>query len=120
MLFKTRDIVVFAVIAGILVSLVLLALPWPRGRYRWLIAGVATALGWIAWNLVLNETDASGFDVDAPVVLASWQDAGSGILAFVLTALALTAYEPKETALRIVGSAVVAGACVALFFIFFF
>ena len=118
MLFKTRDIFFFAVIAGILVSLVLLALPWPRGRYRWLIAGVATALGWIAWNLLLNETDASGFDVDAPVVMASWQDAGSGVLAFVLAALALTAYEPKETALRIVGSAVVAGVVAFVFDIF--
>ncbi len=118
MLFKTRDIVVFAVIAGILVSLVLLALPWPRGRYRWLIAGLATALGWIAWNLLLNETDASGFDVDAPLVMASWQDAGSGVLAFVLAALALTAYEPKETALRIVGSAVVAGVVAFVFDIF--
>jgi len=118
MLFKTRDIFVFAIIAGILVSLVLLALPWPRGRYRWLIAGVSTALGWIAWNLLLNETDASGFDVDAPVVMASWQDAGSGVLAFATTALALTAYEPKETSLRIVGSAVVAGVVAFVFDIF--
>src|SRR5438552_18767596 len=108
MLFKTRDVFIFAVIAGILVSLVLLALPWPRGRYRWLIAGVATELGWIAWNLLLNETDASGFDVDAPVVMASWQDAGSGVLAFVATSLALTIYEPKELASRVVGTAVVA------------
>ena|SRR5205809_4538357 len=118
MLFKTRDVFIFAVIAGILVSLVLLALPWPRGRYRWLIAGVATALGWIAWNLLLNETDASGFDVDAPVVMASWQDAGSGVLAFMVAALALTAYEPKETALRIVGSAALAGIVAFVFDIF--
>jgi hypothetical protein len=40
MLFKTRDIFIFAVIAGMLVSVVLLALPWPRKRQRWLIAGV--------------------------------------------------------------------------------
>ena len=86
--------------------------------YRWLIAGVATALGWIAWNLLLNETDASGFDVDAPVVMASWQDAGSGVLAFMVAALALTAYEPKETALRIVGSAALAGIVAFVFDIF--
>ena len=60
MLFKTRDIFIFAIIAAILVSLVLLALPWPRKRQRWLIAGVATFIGWIAWNLLLNETDAVG------------------------------------------------------------
>ncbi len=118
MLFKTRDIFIFAVIAGMLVSVVLLALPWPRKRQRWLIAGVAAALGWIAWNLLLNETDATGFDVDAPVVMASWQDAGSGVLAFVLTALALTAYEPKELASRVVGTAVVAGLVAFVFDIF--
>ena len=50
--------------------------------------------------------------------MASWQDAGSGVLAFVLAALALTAYEPKETALRIVGSAVVAGVVAFVFDIF--
>jgi hypothetical protein len=53
---------------------------------------------WIAWNLLLNETEAHGFDVDAPVVMASWQDAGSGVLAFVVVALALTVYEPKALA----------------------
>ena len=118
MLFKTRDIFFFALSAGILASLVLLVLPWSRGLYRWLIAGVATVLGWIGWNLLLNEADASGFDVDAPVVMASWQDAGSGVLAFVLAALALTAYEPKETALRVIGSAAVAGVVAFVFDIF--
>lgn len=118
MLFKTRDIFITAVIAGVLVSLALFALPWPRGRYRWAIAGVAAALGWIAWNLVLNQTDASGFDVDAPVVMASWQDAGSGILTFVVAALALTAYEPKERASWIVATATIAGLVAFIFDIF--
>ncbi len=118
MLFKTRDIFIFAVIAGILVSLGLFALAWPRKRQRWLIAGVATFIGWVIWNLLLNETEAHGFDVDAPVVMASWQDAGSGVLAFVATALALTAYEPKETALRVVGSAALAGVVAFVFDIF--
>jgi len=118
MLFKTRDIFIFAIIAAILVSLVLLALPWPRKRQRWLIAGVATFIGWIAWNLLLNETDAVGFDVDAAVVQASWQDAGSGVLAFVVSALALTVYEPKELASRVVGTAIVAGLVAFVFDIF--
>lgn len=118
MLFKTRDIFITGAIAGVLVSVVLLALPWPRGRFRWLIAGAATTFGWFAWNLVLNETDAAGFDVDAPVVMASWQDAGSGILAFVASTLALTAYEYRESALRIVGSAALAGVVAFVFDIF--
>ena len=118
MLFKTRDIFITGAVAGVLVSVVLLALPWPRGKFRWLIAAVATALGWFAWNLVLNDADATGLDVDAPVVMASWQDAGSGILAFVASALALTVYEPKESALRIVGAAALAGVVAFVFDIF--
>jgi hypothetical protein len=118
MLFKTRDIFICGVIAAILVSLVLFALPWPRKRQRWAIAGAATFLGWIAWNLLLNETEAHGFDVDAPVVMASWQDAGSGVLAFVVVALALTVYEPKELASRVVGTAAVAGLVAFVFDIF--
>jgi len=50
--------------------------------------------------------------------MASWQDAGSGILAFVTSALALTVYEPKESALRIVGSAALAGVVAFVFDIF--
>jgi len=118
MLFKTRNIFIFGVIAAILVSLVLLALPWPRKRQRWLIAGVATFSGWIAWNLLLNETNATGFDVDAPTVQASWQDAGSGVLAFVAAVLALTVYEPKAIARQVVGAAIVAGFVAFVFDIF--
>ena len=115
MLFKTRNIFIFGVIAAILVSLVLLALPWPRKRQRWLIA---TFSGWIAWNLLLNETNATGFDVDAPTVQASWQDAGSGVLAFVAAVLALTVYEPKAIARQVVGAAIVAGFVAFVFDIF--
>ena len=49
---------------------------------------------------------------------ASWQDAGSGILAFVAAALALTVYEPKAIARQVVGAAVVAGIVAFVFDIF--
>jgi len=53
--FAVRDIIVFAVLAGIAAALVLAALPWTRHwarlRGRWVLAGLATTAGFVAWNL---------------------------------------------------------------------
>jgi hypothetical protein len=67
-----------AILAGALAAAVLAAWPWARSRRRYAVAGVATLLGWIAWHLLLNATGATGFDVDAPVIRVSWEDAGRG------------------------------------------
>jgi len=67
-------------------------------------------VGWIVWHLVLNVTRAHGFDVDAPIIRVSWEDVGSGVLAFFATALVLGLItEPKEQASRVVGAASIAG-----------
>ena len=67
-------------------------------------------MGWIAWHRILNVTRATGFDVDAPIIQVSWEDAGSGVLAFFATALVLgLVTEPKEHASRVVGAASIAG-----------
>ena len=71
---------------------------------------MATTVGFIAWNLTLNATDATGFNVDAPIIPLSWADAGSGVLAFACTALVLGLIaEPREPARRVVGAAAIAG-----------
>src|SRR5204863_8399209 len=96
--------------AGLLAALVLAAWPWARRRYRFALAGVTTTIGFIAWNLTLNATDATGFNVDAPVVGVSWADAGSGVLALVVTVLVpglIT--ERRESALHVVVAASIAG-----------
>src|SRR5207248_436310 len=81
-----------------------------RGRGRFALAGVATAAGVLAWNVVLYLTNAAGFFVDAPVIRLSWQDAGSGVLAFAATALLLgLVTERQATAPHVVGAAAVAG-----------
>jgi len=106
LVFAVRDIVIFAVVAGVLASAALAAWPWSRKGGRFMVAGITTTLGFIAWNLVLNAADATGFDVDAPVIGLSWADAGSGVLAFVVTALALGLLtERREPAGRVVGAA---------------
>ncbi|GEM_PF-1589565 len=109
-MFAVRDIIAFALVAGVLAALVLTAWPWARCRGRFAVAGVATVVGFIAWNLVLNSTHGSNFNVDAPVVGLSWADAGSGVLAFMTSALALgLARERQEPAGRVVGAAAIAG-----------
>jgi hypothetical protein len=55
---------VSAVIAGVLTAAALAVWPWARAQGRFAIAGIATLLGWIAWHLLLNATQASGFDLE--------------------------------------------------------
>ena len=118
-MFGTRDIIIAAVIAGGLAAAVLSAWPWARLRRRFVLAGLATAAGVIVWNLVLNLTNATGFDVDGPILSLSWQDAGSGVFAFSLAALVLGLLaERQEPAGRVVGAAAIAGLVAMLFDIF--
>lgn len=118
-LFSFEDVVVYGVIAGVLASvMVWLVLSWSRAQFRFGLAGIATTLGWVAWNETLNVTHAKGFDTDAPVVALSWQDAGSGLLAFVFTALVLVAVGHDERAGDVVGTAIVAGLTAMVFDIF--
>ena len=101
---------VAALIAGVLTAAALAVWPWARTRGRFAVAGLATLVGWIVWHLVLNVTRAHGFDVDAPIIRVSWEDVGSGVLAFFATALVLGLItEPKEQASRVVGAASIAG-----------
>ena len=76
-----------AVLAGVLVALA------ARGQRVTVAAGavVGAAAGPIAWNAILRATHASTFFTDAPVAImpASWQDTGSGVFAFAVTALVL-------------------------------
>jgi len=55
------------------------------------IAAVAAAVGPLAWNAILRDTNSSGFFVDAPVAVlpASWQDTASGVFAISASAVAL-------------------------------
>jgi hypothetical protein len=120
-MFRPQAILLGALVAGLLAAGALALWPWARRRGRFAVAGVATALGFAAWNATLNVTNATGFDVDAPLVRVSWQDAGSGVLAFAATALALgLLLEREEPARRVVGAAALAGLVVLVFDIFGF
>src|SRR5207248_2431431 len=111
-MFALQDIVLFAVVAGVLAAAVLWAVwPWARMKRRFVTAGVATTVGFALWNLTLNATRAvPNFDVDAPVIRLSWADAGSGVLACVVTALVLGLVTDRgEPAGRVMGAAAIAG-----------
>ena len=113
------ELVVYAAVAGALAAGVLALWPWARARGRFALVGVATTAGFLAWNVVLNLTNAVGFFVDAPVIGLSWQDAGSGVLAFAAAALLLgLGTERRTPAARVVGAAAIAGLVAMIFDIF--
>ena len=108
-----------AVAAGVLAAGALAVWPWARARGRFAIAGVATLLAWIAWHLLLNATQAFGFDVDAPIIRVSWEDVGSGVVALVAIVLVFgLGTERREPASRVVGAASIAGLAVMILDVF--
>jgi len=101
---------VSALVAGVLAAAVLAVWPWARLRRRFAIAGITTLVSWIAWHLLLNATGASGFDVDAPIIRVSWEDAGSGVVTLFATVVLFgLVTERRERASRVVGAAAIVG-----------
>jgi hypothetical protein len=111
-MFALQDILLFAVVTGVLSAAVLwVAWPWSRLNRRFVVAGVTSTVGFALWNLTLNATQAvPNFDVDAPVIRVSWADVGSGVFACLMTALILGLVTDRtEPAGRVVGAAAIAG-----------
>lgn len=115
-MFTVQEILISAVIAGLLVTGVLAAWPWARQTRTFLVAGATTVVGFTAWNMVLHVTNTPTLNVDAPVIGLSWQDAGSGIVVFTATQLVLGLLTLRgEAAGRVVCVSAIAG-CVAMIF----
>jgi len=109
--FAAPDILAFGVLAAAVAAAALLAFPWSRGRGRPLIGALTTLAGWCAWNFTIDGVGViPKLDVDAPVIGISWADAGSGILAFVATALIFGLITDRNAPARsAVGAAALAG-----------
>ncbi len=108
--FQPSEILWTAVLATAVVTAVFAARPLTRTPPRLVAAAVGTLSGWLAWNFTLHATHAKGFDVDAPGLLVSWQDAGSGVLVFVAVSLLLgLIVDRDQPAGRVIGMAVTAG-----------
>ena len=102
----------FVIVASVLLSLAALSAlwPWARAGRRLVVIAVAMSVGIIAWNVALNVGNATGFNVDSRFLGLSFQDIGSGVLAFTTTALALGILtERQEAANRVVGAAMIVG-----------
>ena len=114
-MYTTAGIVVASVIAGALAGGGLAAWSWSRASARSLIGGVATTVAFVLWRLVLLSANASNLDVDGPVLGLSFEDVGSGVLAFALTALALGLWRNRDApARRVVTAAAIAGSLATL------
>ncbi len=101
---------VSAIVAGVLAAAALAVWPWARSRRRFVVAGITTLVSWIAWHLLLNATQAFGFDVDAPVIRVSWEDVGSGVVTLFASVVVFgLVTERREPASRVVGAASIAG-----------
>jgi hypothetical protein len=93
------------------VAIGLYAWEWSRARYRFLVAAVATFLGFVAWNVLQSATGADlALNIDWPVFPLSWSDVGSGAVSFMMTVIVLgLGTERKELAWRVVAVSGIAG-----------
>src|SRR3954462_13589947 len=109
-MFAVRDVVLYSILAGVLAAAALAA--WLRARERatFAVAGVGTILGMMAWNGILHASNTASLNVDAAVIAVSWQDVGSGVWAFLATALLLGLWCRRDApAARVVAAAAIAG-----------
>ena len=118
-MFAVRDIVLFSIVSGVLAAAILAAWPWARHGGIVAVAGGATTLGMMAWNSILHVSNTANLNVDAPVIRLSWQDVGSGVWAFLTTALALGLWYRRDAlAWRVVTASAIAGVVAMIFDIF--
>ncbi len=111
-MFLLIDILLYAVVAAIVVAVVSYSfLRWSREHYRFLVSSLTTFLGFTTWNIVQSNTGADrALNIDWPIFPLSWADVGSGVLAFVVSALVLGLItEREQTARQVVTAAGVAG-----------
>ena len=121
-MFQLSNILLTALGSAVLVFIVLFfGWKWSKVHFRFGVASLSTFLGYTAWNLFQNATGAdSVLNIDWQVFPMSWSDAGSGVVAFVATVIALGLLTDRnETAWRVVAAAGIAGLLSALVDLFF-
>jgi hypothetical protein len=106
---------VFVIVGSVVLSLAVTAalFSWVRQARALITIALATTLGIIVWNTLLNVTNATFLNVDSPLLGLSVQDVGSGVAAFLVTAVALRFVINTSTG-RIFGASVVVGLATVL------
>ena len=91
---------------------------WPPSRdRRRIVVGAAAALAaFLLWRGALIYADGANFDIDYPLLLGlSFEDIGTGVMAFLFTALAFgLVTDRSDSAQRVVTSAALVGAAAML------
>src|SRR6267378_3558423 len=83
-------IVLGAVLTALAVAVFLYAWPPSRDRRRIVVGAVAAVAAFLMWRVALVIANGANLDVDYPVLLGlSFEDIGSGVMAFLFAALAL-------------------------------
>ena len=105
-----------AILTAIAVAGALYAWSWSRDRRRIAIATAVTVVAFLVWRAALIIANGANLDVDYPVLLGlSFEDIGSGVMAFLFVALALgLGLDRLEPAHRVITSAGLAGAAAIL------
>ena len=100
-----------AVLTGAVVAGTLYVWSRPRDGRRIAVGAVASVAGFLAWRAALIIANGANLDVDYDVLLGlSFEDIGSGVMAFAFTALTLGLWiERSETAKHVVTAAGIAG-----------
>lgn len=102
---------VVVTVASVVLSAIVLAVvwPWARDARRLVALAVGMAIGIVAWNLMLDLTNATAMNVDS-AYRVSGQDVGSGVFAIAVGSLVLGLVAARrEAAGRVVGTAAIAG-----------
>lgn len=101
-----------ALLTGLAVAGVLYAWTGSRDRRRIVVATVASMIAFLTWRGALIIANGANLDIDYPLLLGlSFEDIGSGVMAFLFTALALgLGPDAAEPARRVVTTAGLAGA----------
>ena len=82
-------IVLGAVLTALAVAVFLYAWPPSRDRRRIVVGAVAAVAAFLTWRVALIIANGANLDVDYPVLLGlSFEDIGSGVMAFLFAALA--------------------------------
>ncbi len=110
-----NEVLLLAGISAVVVIAGLSLWKWSRQHYRFIVASLATFLGFAAWNILQSDNGAyEALNTDWSVTPFSLSDASTGVWAFAFTAVALALLtEREQPAWRVIMAAGIAGVLAA-------
>jgi hypothetical protein len=105
-----------AVLTGAATAGALYAWPWSRERRRMMVGALAAVVAFLIWRGALIVANGANLDIDYPLLLGlSFEDIGTGVMAFLFAALAFgLGIDRDQAARRVVTSAGLVGVAAML------